>query len=65
MYISFGTGNSGNDGDKLLDCSVQLKVLSIMPITRERQSDHSGWEVRGRSDARSGERPDTRVWDFY
>ena len=55
MYISFGTGNPGTDGDKLLDRSVHLKVLSIMPIARERQPDHSGWEAGRRGDARSGE----------
>ena len=48
MYISFGTGNPGTDGDKLLDRSVHLKVLSIMTITRERQSDHSGREAHRR-----------------
>ena len=45
MYISFGTGNSGNDGDKLLDYSVQLKMLSIMTITHVRESDFAEWQA--------------------
>ena len=55
MYISFGTGNSGNDGDKLLDYSVQLKMLSIMTITPVGQSDHPGWKAGGGCDPCAGE----------
>ena len=36
-----------------------------MTITRERQSDYSGWETGGCCDPCAGERSDQRVWDFY
>ena len=40
-------------------------MLFLMTITRERQSDHSGWKTGGRGDARSCERSDERVWNIY
>ena len=55
MYISFGTGNPGTDGDKLLDRSVHLKMLSLMIITREQQPDHPERQAHRRGDARSCE----------
>ena len=55
MYISFGTGNPGTDGDELLDRSVHLKVLSIMTITRVRVAYSPGRQADRRGDARFGE----------
>ena len=40
-------------------------MLSIMTITRERLTNHSGRETGGRGDARPCERPDKRLWHFY
>ena len=34
---------------------VFVKLLSLMTITRERQSDYSGWQTGGSGDACSGE----------
>jgi len=34
---------------------VFVKLLSLMTITREWQSDYSGWKTGGSSDARSCE----------
>ena len=36
-----------------------------MTVTRERQSDHSGWQTGGGCHARSRQRSDMRVRDFY
>ena len=36
-----------------------------MPITRERQSDYSGWETGGRGDPRSRKRSNARLRNFY
>ena len=65
MYISFGTGNPGTDGDKLLDRSVHLKVLSIMTITRVRVAYSPGRQADRRGDTCFGEWSDARIWVFY
>ena len=42
-----------------------IKMLSLMTITRERQSHHSGWQDHRRHHPRAGERSHTGLRDLY